>query len=194
MRSWRRIFWFGIFLFALWIITIYIRIGISASGEPPQPAGAIVVFGAAQYDGHPSPVFRSRLDHAFELWQQHYAPIIITTGGHARDARFSEGGVGKHYLEERGVASVALIAETESRDTDESARRVSAILRRLGVADCIAVSDGYHLFRIERMMRREGIVARGSARRELHTATLRQRVPTKVREAFAYTAWILHLQ
>jgi len=76
------------------------------------PAGAIVVFGAAQYDGRPSPVFRARLDHAFDLFQRGLAPVVIITGGFASDPRFSEGGVGHDYLMHRGVSEARLIAET----------------------------------------------------------------------------------
>lgn len=189
----RRILLFALFLFFLWIIAVYIRIGMAARGDSLARADAIVVFGAAQYGGHPSPIFRSRLDHAFELWQQHYAPVIITTGGYAQDPNFSEGGVGERYLEQRGVPPTALIAETQAADTSESAQRVSAIMRKNGMSDCIAVSDGYHLFRIKRLLENEGITTRGAARRELHPVPLLQRITTKLREALAYTAWRLHL-
>lgn len=183
----------ALILFVLWIISVYVRVGTAAPGDPLAHADAIVVFGAAQYDGRPSPIFRSRLDHAFELWQQHYAPVIITTGGYAQDLNFSEGGVGERYLEQRGVPQTALIAETQANDTIESAQRVSAIMRKNGMSNCIAVSDGYHLFRIKRLLEGEGIPTRGAARRELHPVPLRQRVTTKLREALAYTAWRLHL-
>jgi uncharacterized SAM-binding protein YcdF (DUF218 family) len=188
-----RILLLAITVLVLWIVGVYVRIGLEAKGDPLQHADAIVVFGAAEYVGKPSPVFRSRLDHAFELWQQHYAPVIITTGGSAADPTFSEGGVGSRYLESRGVPETAIIAETQANDTSESAQRVSAIMHKNGMKQCIAVSDGYHLFRIKHMMEREGITVRGAARRELHTLPLLRRMETKLREALSYTAWLLHL-
>src|SRR5439155_15637083 len=75
-------------------------------------ADAIIVFGAAEYDGRPSPVFRARLDHADDLFRQGLAAVVITTGGAAADPNFSVGGVGHDYLMRRGVPESALIAET----------------------------------------------------------------------------------
>ena len=89
-------------------------------------ADAIVVFGAAEYSGHPSPVLRARLDHAFDLFRQGLAPIVITTGGAASDPSFSEGGVGSEYLKHRGIPERNLIAETQGSDTAQSAVRVKA--------------------------------------------------------------------
>jgi uncharacterized SAM-binding protein YcdF (DUF218 family) len=91
------------------------------------------------------------------------------------------------------VPETAIIAETQANDTSESAQRVSAIMHKNGMKQCIAVSDGYHLFRIKHMMEREGITARGAARRELHMLTPMRRLETKLREALSYTAWLLHL-
>ncbi len=183
----------SLLVFGLWISFLYVQIGRAASGDPPRAADAIVVFGAAEYAGKPSPIFRSRLDHALELWSQHLAPVIITTGGQASDPKFSEGGVGGRYLVAHGVPEADIIAETQASDTSQSARRVSAILHKNGMSDCIAVSDGYHLFRIEHMMAREGISARGAPRRELHTTSDIHRFLTKTKEALSYSAWLVHL-
>ncbi|GAC1648049.1 MAG: hypothetical protein NVS9B15_06680 [Acidobacteriaceae bacterium] len=177
----------------VWVITVYLRIGKEAGGDPLEHSDAIVVFGAAEYAGKPSPIFRSRLDHAFELWQAHWAPVIITTGGRASDPSFSEGGVGGRYLQGRGIPESAIIAETQAADTSESARRVSKIMHVNGMSTCIAVSDGYHLFRIKRMMRREGVTAHGAPRRELHAFPQGHRLYTKIREAVSYSAWLLHI-
>ncbi|MBV9671144.1 MAG: YdcF family protein [Acidobacteriales bacterium] len=177
----------------IWLTITYVRVGRAAGGTPLAQSDAIVVFGAAEYAGKPSPIFRSRLDHALELWQQHWAPRIITTGGHAADVQFSEGDVGERYLISRGVPESAIIAETQASDTAESARRVSRIMRANGMQTCIAVSDGYHLFRIEQMMQREGIAVRGAPRRELHAVSGGHRFYTKLRESLSYTFWQLHL-
>ncbi len=89
-----------------------------ANVNEARPADAIVVFGAAEYVGHPSPVYRARLDHAYQLFRQGLAPLIITTGGAGKDPKFSEGQVGRDYLAERGVPDVNLIAETQAGDTE----------------------------------------------------------------------------
>ena len=94
-----------------------IRIVHEGRMQELHPADAIVVFGAAEYAGHPSPVLRKRLDHAYELFQRGLAPVVITTGGAAADPSFSEGGVGRDYLEHRGIPERSLIAETQGSDT-----------------------------------------------------------------------------
>src|SRR6266481_7321144 len=77
---------------------------VRAAGEAPtKKADVIVVFGAAEYAGRPSPVYRARLDHGYELFQKGMAPVVITTGGAAQDPDFSEGGVGRDYLLWRGI-------------------------------------------------------------------------------------------
>src|ERR1700688_1715267 len=125
-----------------------IRIVRESSLEEVKPADAIVVFGAAEYSGHPSPVLRARLDHGFDLFQQGIAPVVIVTGVAAADPTFSEGGVGHDYLMHRGIPERNLIAETQGRDTAESAERVAVIMRTNGLHSCVAVSDAYHVFRI----------------------------------------------
>jgi len=119
-------------------------VGIVRESEAPQeqPADAIVVFGAAQYDGRPSPVFRARLDHAFDLFQHGVAPVVITTGGAGEDPHYSEGEVGHDYLMKRGIPEAKLIAETQGSDTAQSAQRVGVIMRTNRMRTCIAVSDG----------------------------------------------------
>ena len=117
----------------------------TASLEEIHPADAIVVFGAAEYSGHPSPVLRARLDHALDVFHRGVAPVVITTGGAAADPTFSEGGVGRDYLMRHGVPERSLIAETQGRDTSESAVRVAVIMRANGLHSCVAVSDAYHV-------------------------------------------------
>ena len=123
------------------------------------PLTAIVVFGAAEYAGRPSPVFRARLDHAYNLFQRGLAPLVITTGGYGGDPNFSEGGVGRNYLSHAAFPNRSLIAETQGGDTEESAERVTAILNANRLHEVVAVSDAYHIFRIQRLMRQYGIVA-----------------------------------
>src|SRR5947208_6610849 len=123
--------------------------------QESHPADAIVVFGAAEYAGRPSPVYRARLDHAFDLFQKGLAPVVITTGGAGQDQDFSEGGVGRDYLARRGVPEKDLIAETQSSDTAQSAERVANIMRANGMKTCIAASDAYNVLRIRPLLRSE---------------------------------------
>ncbi len=134
-------------------------IGIVHEGalQEVHPADAIVVFGAAEYSGRPSPVLRARLDHAFDLFEKGIAPVVIVTGGAALDPSFSEGGVGSDYLKHRGIPERDLIAETQGSDTAQSAVRVAVIMRANGLHSCVAVSDAYHVFRIKRLLEHEGI-------------------------------------
>lgn len=143
--------------FVTWFASIAVRVVQTAALNEIHPADAIVVFGAAEYSGHPSPVLRARLDHAFDLYEKRIAPVVITTGGAAADPTFSEGGVGKEYLRKRGVPEDAIIAETQGSDTATSARRVAVIMRANGLHSCVAVSDAYHVFRIRKLLEHEGV-------------------------------------
>ncbi|HTC48510.1 MAG TPA: YdcF family protein [Candidatus Aquilonibacter sp.] len=167
-----------------------IRIAREGSAQELHPADAIVVFGAAEYSGHPSPVLRARLDHAFELFHQGLAPVIITTGGAASDPTFSEGGVGHDYLMRRGVAEKNLIAETQGSDTAQSAVRVAVIMRANGLHSCVAVSDAYHVFRIKRLLEHEGIGPVYEAPRPgSRPHSVVQRLYAVLREASSYLLW-----
>ena len=152
-------------------------------------ADAIVVFGAAEYDGRPSPVYRARLDHAYDLFRQGLAPIVITTGGAAADPNFSEGGVGHDYLMHRGVPDSALIAETQASDTAESSVRVGVIMRANHMKSCIAVSDAYHVFRIRKMLEHEGMQVYVAPRADSRPKSLWQRGVTVLRESASYLLW-----
>jgi uncharacterized SAM-binding protein YcdF (DUF218 family) len=154
-----------------------------------HPADAIIVFGAAEYDGRPSPVLRARLDHANDLFRKGLAPVIITTGGHAADPNYSEGGVGHDYLMRRGVAEYALIAETQASDTAESAERVAVIMRANRMTSCIAVSDAYHMFRIRKLLQYEGLHAYLAPRPDSRPKSAWQRGVAVMRESLSYLLW-----
>jgi uncharacterized SAM-binding protein YcdF (DUF218 family) len=160
--------------------------------DEARRADAIIVFGAAEYAGRPSPVYRARLDHAYDLFERGIAPMVITTGGAGADPKFNEGGVGRDYLSRRGIPDRSLIAETQSDDTAESAQRVTAILRANGMQNVVAVSDAYHIFRIKRLMWRYGIVAYGSPRPGSVPRTLRAQISTALRESASYIFWRLY--
>jgi uncharacterized SAM-binding protein YcdF (DUF218 family) len=180
----------GLFALAVWLALTAVRIVQAGSHQEWHPADAIVVFGAAEYSGRPSPVLRARLDHAFDLFQKGLAPVVITTGGAAADPSFSEGGVGLDYLEHRGIPERNLIAETQGSDTAQSARRVAVIMRANGLHSCVAVSDAYHVFRIKRLLEHEGIATVYLAPRpESRPHSAAQRAYAVLREACSYLAW-----
>ncbi|MFZ3341629.1 MAG: YdcF family protein [Terriglobales bacterium] len=165
------------------------RIVRASTETPSRKADVIVIFGAAQYAGRPSPVYRARLDHGYELYAEGWAPIIITTGGAGLDPEFSEGGVGRDYLSRRGVPEQALIAETQGSDTAQSAERVANIMRVNGMHRCIAVSDAYHVFRIRALLEREGVEVEVAPRPESRPLSRWERFRTVMREAMSYLAW-----
>jgi uncharacterized SAM-binding protein YcdF (DUF218 family) len=165
------------------------RIVRAAAETPARKADVIVIFGAAEYAGHPSPVYKARLDHGFELFQKGMAPVVITTGGSALDPDFSEGGVGRDYLLRRGVPEQALIAETQGSDTAQSAARVANIMRANGMHSCIAVSDAFHVFRIRALLEHEGVPVELAPRPESRPHHSWEQFAAVMREAASYLAW-----
>jgi uncharacterized SAM-binding protein YcdF (DUF218 family) len=164
-----------------------------AGREELHPADAIVVFGAAEYSGHPSPVWRARLDHAFELYQRGLAPVVITTGGSGGDPSYNEGQVGHDYLMLRGVPETSLIAETQGTNTAESARRVGVILRANHFHSCLAVSDEYHVFRIGKLLEHEGMQVYVTPRPDSRPHGEFPRALAVLREAASYLLWRLRV-
>jgi uncharacterized SAM-binding protein YcdF (DUF218 family) len=189
-RWWLRLLIAAVLALIAWFAITAVEIVQTASLEELHSADAIVVFGAAEYSGHPSPVLRARLDHAFELFQRGLAPVVITTGGAAADPSFSEGGVGRDYLMRRGVPERSLIAETQGRDTSESAVRVGVIMHANGLHSCIAVSDAYHVFRIRKLLEHEGIgPVYVAPRPDSRPHSVTQRVIAVLRETTSYSLW-----
>jgi uncharacterized SAM-binding protein YcdF (DUF218 family) len=184
--------WTLVLLPVCYSAALYWRILHQAGQDETRSADAIVVFGAAEYDGRPSPVYKARLDHAAQLYHRGLAPMVITTGGAGGDPRFSEGEVGREYLKTLGVPDSQLIAETQSADTAESARRVSTIMYVNGMHSCLAASDGYHIFRIKQMLGREGIMVYGAPRPNSRPQTFWKRQESAWHEIGSYTLWLLH--
>lgn len=175
-----------------YVAAVYRGILAQSGMDEARPADAIVVFGAAEYVGHPSPVYKARLDHAAQLYHRGLAGIVITTGGPG-DAKFNEGIVGREYLKTLGIPDSQLIAETQSSDTAQSARRVATIMRENGLKTCVAVSDSYHIFRIKKMLGREGINVFGSPRPNSTPPTFWKRQEYAFHEIGSYTIWLFHL-
>ena len=120
--------------------------------DEARPADVILVLGAAEYRGRPSPILEARLNHALFLYRRELAPRIITTGGKGGDPMFTEGEVGRAYLSRHGIPSEAIIVESEGETTVHSTAAAAEIMRRMGLHSCIVVSDGYHIYRVKRML------------------------------------------
>jgi uncharacterized SAM-binding protein YcdF (DUF218 family) len=170
-----------------------VRIVHEAGLQEVHSADAIVVFGAAEYAGHPSPVFRARLDHAYDLFQRAAAPVVITTGGSGADPTFSEGGVGHDYLMRRGIPEPELIAETQGSDTASSAERIAVIMNANRMHSCVAVSDEYHVFRIRKLLEYEGVKVYVAPRPDSRPRSVWQRALAVLREAASYLVWKLNI-
>ena len=138
---------------------LYGQIRDSAQRDEAQAADAIVVLGAAQYNGRPSPVLKARLDHAYDLYKKGYAHQIITTGGYGPDPNFSEAQVSTKYLAQHGVDITDIVTEQGSGTTTDSIRAAANLLHGKGSKSALVVSDGFHLFRVKKMFADNGIIA-----------------------------------
>jgi uncharacterized SAM-binding protein YcdF (DUF218 family) len=176
----------------LWGRWVYLQIETYAAEDQAAPSDAIAVFGAAEYDGRPSPVYRARLDHALTLYRRGIAPLIITLGGAGGD-QYNEGTVGREYLMGMGVPEGSIIAETESRNTEESARRIAVIARANGLRRLVIVSDGTHLFRIHEICAADGLNVLTSPRPRVPIVGSSQQYERLAREMLSYTLWRMHL-
>src|SRR5438128_5270674 len=134
--------------------------------DNPHSADIIVVLGAAEYRGHPSPVLEARLNHALFLYLRNLAPRILTTGGAGGDPTFTEGGVAQAYLSRHGVPSEAILVESEGESTVHSIAAAAEIMRRMKLESCIVVSDGYHIYRVKKLLENQGMKVYGSPRPE----------------------------
>ncbi len=189
-RWWLRLLLLAITVALAFLAVTAAHIVAAASQQDVPHSDAIVVFGAAEYSGRPSPVLKARLDHALDLFHRGVAPVVITTGGAASDPKFSEGGVGKDYLMRHGIPERSLIAETQGRDTSESATRVGVIMHANGLHSCVAVSDAYHVFRIRKLLEHEGIGPVYTAPRpDSRPRNVFQRMFAVLREATSYMLW-----
>jgi uncharacterized SAM-binding protein YcdF (DUF218 family) len=179
----------GLFVWTYWV---YSQIERYAALDEAAPADAIAVFGAAEYDGKPSPVFRARLDHAFDLYNRGIAHLIVTLGGDGGD-QYSEGQVGRDYLVGLGVSDSDIIAETHSRSTEESANRLAVIARTNHLSRIVVVSDATHLFRIHELCAADGMNVLTSPRLAVPVEGGSSGADRVTHEILSYTLWRLHL-
>jgi uncharacterized SAM-binding protein YcdF (DUF218 family) len=146
-------------LAAVALVAAFVVVLTTATVDERRPADAIVVLGAAQYNGRPSPVLQARLDHALKLYRADLAPRVVVTGGVGRGDVESEATVGKRYLTARGVPASAVVLEAEGRSTGESMTAVAAWARKEKVKTVLLVSDPFHMARLRVEARRTGITA-----------------------------------
>jgi len=135
-------------LAVLYVSVTFVTVYRASRRDGARPADAIVVLGAAQYDGTPSPVLRDRLDHALELYQAGLADHIVVTGGRREGDRFTEATAGYNYLRGEGVPDEALLKEVQGKNTYESLAASARFLRDRDLTSVVLVTDGYHAFRV----------------------------------------------
>jgi uncharacterized SAM-binding protein YcdF (DUF218 family) len=141
---------------SVWLASI-VGVIVYSHRDESRPAQAIVVLGAAQYVGHPSPVLRARLDHAIALWRAGLAPVLIVTGGRGPRDTTSEGEASHIYALRQGVPDTAILVETHGRTTVESMRAVADMMHDRGMTTAILVSDPFHMLRLKVLASRLGL-------------------------------------
>ena len=146
----------GGFILALWLASAGAVLAWGVEDDA-QKADAIIVMGAAQYRGRPSPVLRARLDHALGLWQRGLAPRIVLTGGTGDGDTISEAAVGRAYVLRLGVPDTAILLENDGRTSSQSLRGAIELLRARRLETAVIVSDPFHMLRLEILGRRRGI-------------------------------------
>ena len=162
--SWRRIAvvsTVGLFLLGfLYVATTFVQVWWASRSDDARPVDAIVVLGAAQYDGRPSPVLEARLDAALALYEEGLAPVIVTTGSNQEGDRFTEGFTGFTYLRDQGVPESDLRIVVDGTNTFEELSATANVLREEGLGDqVLLVSDPYHSLRAVEIAREVGLEA-----------------------------------
>jgi uncharacterized SAM-binding protein YcdF (DUF218 family) len=141
-----------------WLLSL-VAIAVWSRRASTEPADAIIVLGAAQYGGRPSPVLRARLDHALGLWKTGRAPRVVLTGGRRPGDLISEAAAGRRYLVRRGVPNEAMLLESEGRTTLASLRAAARLLQddQGRAPRVLLVSDPFHMLRLDLLARLEGL-------------------------------------
>ena len=137
----------------------FVQVWMASRRDDARPSQAIIVLGAAQYNGRPSPVLAARLDHAIDLYREHIAPVIVVTGGRQPGDQYTEAGASADYLHEHGVADAAILRENTSRTSWESLEAAARFLKSRGMVRVVLVSDPYHSERINAIAHDVGLDA-----------------------------------
>lgn len=146
----------SILMVALWALTVA-AIHLYGRRDEAQRVDAIVVLGAAQYDGRPSPVLRARLDHAVSLYRRGLAPVVIMTGGVGPGDTVSEAVAAQRYAVKQGIPRDAILTERTGLTTLESMDGVAKLMRARGLNRAVLVSDPFHMLRLKLLAIRVGI-------------------------------------
>jgi uncharacterized SAM-binding protein YcdF (DUF218 family) len=163
--NWWRLGWtLGVLALGVWVVSL-IGVLYWEQRDTAQPAAAIVVLGAAQYVGRPSPVLRARIDHAIDLWRRRMAPLIIFTGGFGDHDTTSEAAVSQQYAIDHGVPPRAIMIENVGRSTSESLQEVAQLMDAEPARTVILVSDPFHMLRLSVLARRFGMTPYSSPTR-----------------------------
>ncbi|HUQ77775.1 MAG TPA: YdcF family protein [Patescibacteria group bacterium] len=171
---------------------IAFRISDTGARDDHRPADAIVVLGAAQYDGRPSAILQARLDHAIELFEQGVAPWFLVTGGKAAGDRTTEAATARAYAIAHGVPASSILFEDGGRTTHESLQGVAKVLAARNLGSAIFVSDRTHMLRVLRIAADLGIDGRGSPTTTSPTdLVLAHRVEATVRELGALALYFV---
>jgi uncharacterized SAM-binding protein YcdF (DUF218 family) len=190
-RLWLALFaWLIVGAFAIWATTILL---ILYTGARPtiREADAILVLGAAQYNGRPSPVFQARLDHAIGLFHKGLARKMVFTGGVGAGDTVSEGEVARRYAIKHDVPSSAIMVEREGLTSAESVAAAAFLMREKGLHSALVVSDSYHMLRLELLARRAGIRPYRAPAASPIDSVRRQRVRYVLRESVLFPATAL---
>jgi uncharacterized SAM-binding protein YcdF (DUF218 family) len=159
--TWRVLLGLAVVAIGYYLVTL-VQVVRAGNSDDARPADAIVVLGAAQYDGRPSPQLAGRLDHVVELWEQGLAPLVVVTGGNQPGDRFTEAEASRRYLVERGVPESAIIGEGAGASTYESLDAVADLLEARGAGEVVLVTDPYHALRTRLTAEEVGLTARVS--------------------------------
>jgi uncharacterized SAM-binding protein YcdF (DUF218 family) len=174
----------------LWVVSVPFRVWWDARGEDHRASDAIIVLGAAQYNGRPSPVLEARLRKARELWRADVAPVIVTVGGGARGDATTEAAAGREWLAANGVASEAVVAVAVGDNTQTSLDAVWEMFDERGWESAVLVTDPWHTFRAKAMARSVGIDAVSAPARSGPVVQTRQAQARYIlRESLAYYRW-----
>jgi uncharacterized SAM-binding protein YcdF (DUF218 family) len=163
--NWWRLGWtLGVLALGVWLVSL-IGVLYWEQRDTARPAAAIVVLGAAQYVGRPSPVLRARIDHAIDLWRHRMAPLIIFTGGFGDHDTTSEAAVSQQYAIDHCVPPRAIMIENVGRSTSESLQEVALLMDAEPSRTVILVSDPFHMLRLSVLARRFGMTPYSSPTR-----------------------------
>jgi uncharacterized SAM-binding protein YcdF (DUF218 family) len=181
----------GVLVSALLLWGLSVAVVVLAGAWPnTREADAIVVLGAAQYNGRPSPVLQARLDHALDLYERGLAAQLIFTGGTGVGDTVSEAEVARRYAMDKGVPASAIMTERDGLTSAQSVRAAAALMQSAGLESALLVSDSYHMMRLEVLARRSHIVPyrAPAANAPIDAASRRTRLEYVLRESVLFPA------